>query len=75
MVRVNQAGWDRILRILVGGLLVLLAWGDPSRSWLGALAGIVGAALLVAGLVGWCPIYSALGISTRRRPRSQNAES
>jgi len=75
MFRVNQAGWDRVLRIVVGSVLVLLAWGDPSRSWLGALAGIAGAALLVAGIVGWCPIYSALGISTRRRPPSQEAES
>ncbi len=61
----NVALWDRILRCLVG--LAMLALG-----WSGAVPGLGGAALqlfgwfpLVTGLLGWSPIYSMLGVSSR----------
>lgn len=65
----NEAPWDRILRVCVG--IAMLATG-----WAGAVEGVWGLALqifgwvpLLTGLLGWCPLYAVLGISTLRRPR------
>lgn len=55
----NVGGIDRILRIVVGLVLIGLtltgtigAWG-----WLGLLP-------LATGAIGWCPPYGLLGINT-----------
>lgn len=59
----NVGSIDRILRILVG--IALLVWGfvlSPTPvMW--ALIGIVP---LFTGLVGWCPAYLPLGLSTKK---------
>jgi hypothetical protein len=55
----NVGGIDRILRIVVG--LVLIAWalflGGPAWAWIGVVP-------LATGLIGWCPAYLPLGMST-----------
>ena len=55
----NVGGIDRIVRIVAGLVLIVLAatqtvgwWG-----WLGLLP-------LATGLLGWCPPYRLLGINT-----------
>lgn len=57
----NVGNVDRTIRIVAGLILIGLAatgtvgiWG-----WLGVLP-------LAAGIVGWCPPYSMLGINTCR---------
>ena len=40
---VNEAGWDRIVRIVLGGVMLILGWS-------GLVGGII--VLLLAGLVG-----------------------
>ncbi len=63
----NVGRVDRALRLGIGGLLLVLALSD----WVTGLAAT--AILLFAwvpiltGLAGWCPFYTLLGISTRRR--------
>ena len=63
MVR-NMSTIDRTLRALVGAVL-LVAW---IAGWLsGALAavlGVVGLVLVATAIVGFCPAYRMLGIST-----------
>lgn len=54
----NVGGLDRIVRILLG--LALVALGLSAREWWGA----VGLVPLVTGLVGWCPLYVPLRLST-----------
>ena len=63
MFKTNESSLDRVLRAVVG--LVLLAWFfyDPSMGiW--HYAKLIGVVPLLTGLVGTCPIYSILGIST-----------
>lgn len=67
---VNESSFDRVLRVVVGALLVL-AWG--LGWWTGTWAvvlGIVGIVLILTGLIGFCPLYRAFGISTRPATRS-----
>jgi hypothetical protein len=56
----NEDSIDRVLRVLIGGILLSLVLFGP-HSWLGLL-GIVP---LFTGIVGFCPIYRLLGVDTR----------
>lgn len=55
----NEGALDRTLRVLVGLGVISLAFVGPQTPW--AWLGLVP---LVTGLVGWCPVYSVLGIRT-----------
>ncbi len=57
----NMAMWERCMRVVFGlGVLSLLFWG-PKKLW--ALLGLIP---LSTGISGWCPLYSVIGISTKR---------
>lgn len=61
----NVGGIDRILRIIVGLVLIGLAATGTVGLW-----GYIGVVPLATGLIGWCPAYLPLGIRTcsARRP-------
>jgi len=50
---------ERIARIIVGLILVSLAFVGPANLWF-----LLGLIPLLTGLVGWCPPYALLGINT-----------
>ena len=55
----NEGGMDRMVRIVAGLVLLgLMAMG--TIGWWGWL-GIVP---LATGLIGWCPVYTLLGMNT-----------
>ncbi|HEY4693642.1 MAG TPA: DUF2892 domain-containing protein [Bellilinea sp.] len=62
----NEAGWDRILRVVGGILLLALGFGGVAVGTLGLVFNIIGALLLVTGLIGFCPVYALLKIKTRK---------
>ncbi len=55
----NEGSIDRILRIVVGLALISLVFVGPQTLW-----GLVGIVPLATGLIGWCPLYTLLGIRT-----------
>lgn len=55
----NVGTIDRILRIAVGLVLIVLAVTGTVGVW-----GYIGAVPLLTGLIGWCPAYLPLGIKT-----------
>lgn len=54
----NVGSIDRVLRIVVG--LAVIGAGFYFKSWWGA----IGAVPLLTALIGWCPAYLPLGLST-----------
>ena len=50
---------DRALRIIVGLVLISLVFIGPQTAW-----GWIGVVPLATALIGWCPAYSLLGITT-----------
>ncbi len=58
----NEGPFDRVVRILAGLAILSLAFFGPQTAW-----GYLGAIPLVTGLIGWCPLYSLLGIRTTGR--------
>lgn len=62
MFKSNVGTADRVVRIVVGIVLLALFFLYPAASWrYWALIGIIP---LATGLVGTCPLYSMLGMST-----------
>ena len=55
----NVGGIDRILRIIVGLVLIGLAATGTVGLW-----GWIGVVPLATGLFGFCPAYTLLGINT-----------
>ena len=58
-MKLNIGGVERIARIVLGLVILSFAFVGPRTPW--AYMGIVP---LATGLVGWCPPYALLGIST-----------
>jgi len=55
----NVGSIDKILRIIVGLVLISLVFIGPQTPW-----GWLGVIPLATGLVGFCPLYKLLGMST-----------
>jgi len=63
-MKVNEASWDRIVRVLLGAVLLYLGFSGVISGTLGILVGIIGFIPLLTGLIGWCPLYALFKIST-----------
>lgn len=66
MKYINEAGWDRIVRVLAGILLLALGFGGVVAGTLGLVFKVIGSLLLVTGLVGYCPVYALLKVRTKK---------
>jgi hypothetical protein len=63
---INESPLDRIIRIVLGLGLVGLAIAGVVTAPIAYVAWLVAAVLLVTGIVGFCPLYALLHVSTRR---------
>ena len=59
-MKVNVGSLDKVLRVVVG--LVIIGAGIAFRSWWG----VIGVIPLATAAVGFCPLYTLLGVSTRK---------
>ncbi|MEX2278543.1 MAG: DUF2892 domain-containing protein [Acidimicrobiia bacterium] len=66
---VNEAGWDRIVRVALGVVILYLGWSGVTDGGLGTVFKFLGLVPLATGLVGWCPLYSMLRFRTNGRSR------
>ena len=67
---INESRTDRIIRVVVGvilGLLALFHVGRTVGTW---ILGIVAAIALITGLTGRCGVYRLFGIRTCPGPTS-----
>ena len=53
---------DRVIRVVIG--LAIIVWGDMNENWLGA----IGVVPLLTSAIGFCPLYTLLGINTGCKP-------
>ncbi|MCC6510451.1 MAG: DUF2892 domain-containing protein [Pirellulaceae bacterium] len=64
MLKRNMGNVDRLVRIAVGvGLLAIVFVGPQTP------LGYIGIVPLLTGIIGFCPAYCPLGLSTCRVPR------
>ncbi|MEH6625750.1 MAG: DUF2892 domain-containing protein [Motiliproteus sp.] len=53
---------DQTLRIVVGMALIALVFIGPQTPW-----GWIGVAVILIALVGFCPLYKIMGLSTCKK--------
>lgn len=58
-MKTNVGGIDKILRIVAGLALIALAIAGIGSPWTW-----IGVVPLLTGIVGFCPVYPILGLST-----------
>lgn len=60
----NESTVDRILRVILGIVLLVLGFGGFTSGGLALAFKILGFIPLITGVVGFCPIYALLKIRT-----------
>jgi hypothetical protein len=62
----NMGVADRIVRLIIAALIIVLGITGVISGTLLIVLGIVAAAFIITSILGLCPIYLLLRISTRR---------
>ena len=62
----NEAGWDRVVRIALGAVLLYLGWGEVVTGGPGTFLKFFGFVPLLTGVAGWCPLYAIFRFRTNR---------
>ena len=63
----NISNVDRIIRILITVVVTGLYFSNIISGTLAIVLGIVAVIFLATSLINFCPLYSVLGISTRKK--------
>ncbi len=65
-MKFNESGSDRIVRVIVGISAIVLIVAQVLTGLPAIILGVVGGILVATGLVGFCPLYGLLRLSTKR---------
>jgi hypothetical protein len=65
----NEGTTDRIIRLILGVVLILIGWPVLGNNTLGIVFDVIGVILLITGITGFCAIYRVLGINTIKIPK------
>jgi type IV secretory pathway TrbD component len=63
-MKVNVGGTDRIIRLVIAAVAVVLALTAFAGSALGIVMWVVAAIMAVTAVVRFCPLYAPFGLST-----------
>ncbi len=63
----NMGNLDRVLRFLFVVVIGVLYWTGAVSGTLALVLGIIGLALLLTSLTGFCPLYAPFGLSTYKK--------
>lgn len=64
-MKINLGSSDRGIRLFLAAVLVGLYFSGTLSGVLGVVALVIAAVLTLTTLIGFCPLYSILGINTR----------
>jgi hypothetical protein len=65
-MKTNESAVDRVIRVVLGIVLLALYFTGVVSGGLGIALLIVGAISLLTGIVGFCPLYSLLKFNTNK---------
>lgn len=69
-MKINMGNLDRIVRLVVASTLIGLYASDTIKGSSGVIILLLAIVMIVTSLLSICPLYSALGISTRKKIKS-----
>ena len=67
MFKSNVGSADRVIRVILGVVLIAVYFLFPGNAWWAIAALVVGIIALATGVVSSCPLYSLVGISTKSK--------
>jgi hypothetical protein len=65
-MKVNESNMDRIIRAVVGVVLLFLGLGGTLTGSWAIVADVLGAIMLLTAAIGFCPLYAVVKFSTRK---------
>ncbi len=65
----NMGGADRIIRIALAAVLAYLYFSGTVTGTLGLVLVVLGGVFLLTSLVGFCPLYTLVGLNTCPRKK------
>lgn len=65
----NMGTADRIIRVLIAAVLAYLFFSGTVTGTLGLVGVVLGAVFVLTSLVGFCPLYTLVGLNTCPRKR------
>lgn len=68
-MKMNMHTTDRIIRILLSLVIVILYFSGYLTGALAIIALAVAIIFTLTSLVGFCPLYALLGVSTRKKSK------
>ena len=66
IMKKNLSSYDKLIRLGLSILLIVLYYKEVVTGTLGIIALVVALILTITSLIGTCPIYHLLGISTSK---------
>jgi len=66
-MKLNMGSWDRIIRLFVTPLVVILLITGVLNGTLAVILGIIAIIFFITGVTGFCPLYVIFGVSTKKR--------
>lgn len=60
----NMGNLDRLLRIVVAGVIGFLWWQGSLSGMLGNILALLAVIFLLTSAIGFCPLYKPFGINT-----------
>jgi uncharacterized membrane protein HdeD (DUF308 family) len=69
-MKANESSTDRLIRIILGIIFIILGWFALGNNTLGVILDIIGIILIITGITGFCLIYTLLGMSTKKKEPS-----
>jgi hypothetical protein len=65
----NMGTADRAVRTVVALMIAALYFTGTIGGIVALVLGVIAVVFLVTSVVGWCPMYGPLGLSTRQRSK------
>lgn len=63
----NVGTLDRIVRVVLGLILIALPFAINPGAWASWALFVIGAVLIATAAFSFCPLYAALGLTSRRK--------
>ena len=65
-MKINESKTDRIIRVVLGAILLVLGFFVVDSVALGIVFMVIGALAVITGAIGFCPIYALLKFRTNK---------
>ncbi len=66
----NMALWDRVARVIIGIIFLVLAIAQGGAWW---ILGIIGIVFIITSALGFCPLYKVIGFKTLKEEAEQQS--